>query len=210
MTPEKMTPARAFMSSTYKGQFAANQCIDGKIKNTKSGKYNLCHSNREPAPWIALDYGKEASVSVEKVVLFNRWDGSWHRTKNVQIRISNELPTDGKTMFTGGEALGTFKGPATKGQIVEIPSGEGWEKKTGRYVIIQMNHNDYLNLHETYAVGISHVDPSRSLQGKVLSILHGANELVVAAFSRLKTLHLGKRISTLEVPKNNNKKPRCH
>ena len=146
---------------------------------------------------------------MEKVFLFSRSDAKWERTQNVQIRISNELPTDGKTMFTGGEALGTFKGPATKGQTVEIPSGEGWEKKTGRYVIIQMNHNDYLNLHETYAVGISHVDPSRSLQGKVLSILNGANELVVAAFSRLKALHLDKRISTIGVPKNN-KKTRCH
>ena len=172
MTPEKMTPARAFMSSTYKGQFAANQCIDGKIKNTKSGKYNLCHSNREPAPWIALDYGKEASVSVEKVVLYNRWDGSWRRTKNVQIRISNELPTDGKTMFTGGEALGIFKGPATKGQIVEIHSGPGWKKKTGRYLIIQMNMGkgpNYLNLYEASAVGIT------NSKGKVLSILHGVN-----------------------------------
>ena len=197
-----MTPVSAVLSSTYNAKHGASVCIDGVLKGIKS----LCHSKQELAPWLALDFGKEASVSVEKVLLYNRLDGSWHRTKNVQIRISNKLPTDGKTMFTGGEALGIFKGPATKGQIVEIPSGEGWEKKTGRYLIIQMNHNDILNLHETYAVGISHVVPSK---GKVLSILHSANELVVAAFSRLKALHLDKRISTIGVPKNN-KKTRCH
>ena len=61
-------------------------------------------------------------------------------------------------MFSGGEALGTFKGPATPGQKVEIDSGPGWEKKTGRYLIVQINFGnleDVLNLQEVYAVGIS-------------------------------------------------------
>ena len=159
MTPEKMIPVSALLSSVYRAKFDANQCIDGEEK----AKHNLCHTLSEPAPWIALDYGKEASVSVEKVVLFNRWDGSWHRTKNVQIRISNELPTDGKTMFTGGEALGAFKGPSTKGQIVEIHSGPGWKKKKGRYLIIQMKNDNYLNLQEASAVGITHVAASKGV-----------------------------------------------
>ena len=63
-------------------------------------------------------------------------------------------------MFTGGEVLGTFKGPATKGQKNEIHSGLGWDGKTGRYLIIQMNMGGggkSLNLQEAYAVGISHV-----------------------------------------------------
>ena len=116
----------------------------------------MCNSKSESAPWLALDYGKEARVSVEKVVLYNRRDRHWARTKNVQIRLSNELPTSGKEMFLGGEALGTFKGPATRGQKVEIHSGPGWERKTGRYLIIQMNfgnaHN-LLNLKEAVAIG---------------------------------------------------------
>ena len=63
-------------------------------------------------------------------------------------------------MFLGGEVLGTFKGPATKGQTNEIRSGRGWDGKTGRYLIIQMNMGGggkSLNLQEAYAVGISHV-----------------------------------------------------
>merc|ERR1711974_216881 len=38
-------------------------------------------------------------------------------------------------------------------------SGSGWEKKTGRYLIIQMNFGNtpnYLNLYEAHAIGISH------------------------------------------------------
>ena len=109
---------------------------------------------------MALDYGEDTQDSVEKVLLYNRHDGSFERTKNVQIRISNELPKNGKTMATCGEALGTFEGPATKGQINEIDSGSGWEKKTGRYLIVQMKGTQ-INLHEVEAVGISYVAKSK-------------------------------------------------
>ena len=121
----------------------------------------MCYSKLESAPWLALDFGKEARVSVEKVVLKPPF---WKHTRNIQIRLSNGLPASGKEMFSGGEALGSFEGPATRGQKVEIHSGPGWEKKTGRYLVIQMNfgktHN-LLNLKEAYAVGISHVAPSK-------------------------------------------------
>ena len=161
-----MTPVRALLSSTWPS-YSGSKCIDGV---TEGSWQNVCNSKSESAPWLALDYGKEARVSVQKVVLYNRrdrpWAGArvWARTKNVQIRLSNELPSSGKEMFLGGEALGSFKGPATRGQKVEIQSGPGWERKTGRYLIIQMNfgnaHN-LLNLKEAYAVGISHVAPSK-------------------------------------------------
>ena len=164
-----MTPVRALLSSTWPS-YSGSKCIDGV---TEGHWQNVCNSKAESAPWLALDYGKEARVSVQKVVLYNRrdrpWAGArvWARTKNVQIRLSNELPSSGKEMFLGGEALGSFKGPATRGQKVEIQSGPGWERKTGRYLIIQMNfgnaHN-LLNLKEAYAVGISHVAPSKGGQ----------------------------------------------
>ena len=70
-------------------------------------------------------------------------------------------------MFTGGELLGTFKGPGTMGQQIEIKSGPGWEKKSGRYLVIQMNHKgkpEYLNLQEVFAVGFLNVGPE---EGKV-------------------------------------------
>ena len=125
----------------------------------KPDKKSMCHSKHVPAPWLALDFGKEARVSVEKVVLINRRDNPWwKRTKNIEIRLSDGLPSSEKEMFSGGEALGTFKGPATRGQKVQIDSGPGWKKKTGRYLIVQMNFGnkgDSLNLQEAYAVGIS-------------------------------------------------------
>ena len=152
-----MLPISAHLSTTY-DIWDGNKCIDGIT--TRSG--SLCHSKKELAPWLALDYGKDARVSVEKVVLFNRADGSEHRTKNVEVRLANELPASGMKMFTGGELLGTFKGPGTRGQQFEIKSGPGWEKKSGRYLVIQMNHkhkSEYLNLQEVFAIGFSNVGP---------------------------------------------------
>ena len=159
-----MLPKSAHLSTTYgtHGKFDGNKCIDGIP--TRSG--SLCHSKKELAPWLALDYGKDARVSVEKVVLFNMAEGDsepiWHRTKNVEVRLANELPASGMKMFTGGELLGTFKGPGTRGQQIEIKSGPGWEKKSGRYLVIQMNHkhkSEYLNLQEVFAIGFSNVGP---------------------------------------------------
>ena len=153
---EKITPATVLLSTTLKPAYSASNCIDGMLQ-VKPDRKSMCHSKRESAPWLALDFG--TGVSVEKVVLINRREGGWwKRTKNIQIRLSNGLPTSGKEMFSSGEALGTFKGPATPGQTVEIESGPGWEKKTGRYLIVQMNFGnpgDYMNLQEVYAVGIS-------------------------------------------------------
>ena len=151
-----MTPVRAWLSS-YWGHDGADKCIDGVTKGTMK---DTCNSKSERAPWLALDYGKKARVSVEKVVLFSRpddplWAQSWAAIENIQIRLSNELPTTGKAMFWGGKALGSFKGPATLGEQVEIYSGPGWEKKAGRYLIIQMNFGSSqpLALMEAYAVG---------------------------------------------------------
>ena len=164
---EKITPATALLSSTVLPVFSASKCIDGKLQVHPDSR-SMCVSKKEFAPWLALDFGKGARVSVEKVVLIVRrdepWLSPWARTKNVQIRLSNELPSTGKKVFSGGEVLGSFKGPATRGEQVEIHSGPGWENKTGRYLIIQMNFGkviDFLNLHEAFATGISHTAPPK-------------------------------------------------
>ena len=147
-----MTPATALLSSKIASSYGASNCIDGMFQ-VKPGRKPMCFSKKESAPWLAFDFGKGARVSVEKVVV------EPHQTiRNIQIRLSNGLPTSGKEMFSGGEALGTFKGPAKAWQIVEIDSGPGWEKKTGRYLIVQHNFGnpgDHLILLWVYAVGIS-------------------------------------------------------
>ena len=114
-------PDSATLSST-KPDFPAENCIDGETdgpafdENSKTGK--LCHTEPEVAPWIALHYN--TPVIVQRVKLFNRIDCCGDRTKNVQVRISNELPSSGSEMFTGGFLFGRFDGPATNGQHIVI------------------------------------------------------------------------------------------
>ena len=93
-------------------------CIDGNTEGpAKEG--NMCHSEGERSPWLAIDYG--ATVLVKRVEIFNR-DGycCGKRTKNVDVRVADELPTSASQMFSGGYLLGHFTGPATNGEHIII------------------------------------------------------------------------------------------
>ena len=91
----------------------AERCIDGEIDT-------MCHTigGGPPSPWLAIDY--KALVSVQRVEIFNRKDCCGERTRNVDVRIANELPTSASEMFTGGTLLGHFAGPGASGQHIII------------------------------------------------------------------------------------------
>ena len=138
-------PSTASMSSqytTYKAEF----CIDGKEKGAEKGKAStMCHTNgkkSDPFPWFAIDYGKGVKVSVEKVIIANRVRCCGHRTLNVEVRLTNELPTDGKSKLTSGQLVGTFEGPGKNGQKIEVEAENDWMETLGRYLIVQMDHSD--------------------------------------------------------------------
>merc|ERR1719187_2579775 len=138
--PEFLQPVQATLSTGWQ----VDQCIDG---NPTGG---LCHSYPSVAPWLAIDYG--TSVEIERVEIFNRRDCCGDRTKNVVVRISNDLPTTDSQMFSGGALLGQFSGPGTDGEHIIITGGP----LSGRYVIVQMsdNHDDHIiNLNEVRAFG---------------------------------------------------------
>ena len=123
-------------------------------------------TKKERAPWLAISFDENV-VSIETVVLINRKNCCGERTKNVEIRLANELPPKpGNQMFSGGELLGTFKGPGTDGQRIEIQSSPGWEKKTGFYLIIQMDMGtaNFLNLIEVVAYGTIQIYPTGAIK----------------------------------------------
>jgi len=145
-TVVELKPVTAILHSTWDGSYlhAAKYCIDG---NTKSGR--VCASNVENAPWLAIDYGTK--VDIERVEIFNRvkWGD---RSRNIDVRISDELPTSGSKMFSGGALLGHFDGPATDGEHIII---SGKTMLSGRYVIVQLNQKTILNFQEVKAFGTS-------------------------------------------------------
>ena len=130
--------------TTYKAEF----CIDGKEEGAEYGKAKtMCHTNNggkksDPFPWFAIDYGKGVKVSVEKVIIANRVKCCGHRTLNVEVRLTNELPTDGKSKLTSGQLVGTFEGPGKNGQKIEVKAEDDWMETLGRYLIVQMDHSD--------------------------------------------------------------------
>ena len=113
----ELEPVSATLSSTYsESRYAsAANCIDGVIKPVKR---SICHTSNTAKPWITIDYG--TSVTVQRVEIFNRHDCCGSRTQNVDVRISNELPTSETEMFSGGTLLGHFAGPGTDGQHIVI------------------------------------------------------------------------------------------
>ena len=143
----KLQPVAAILSNFYYcNQCGAFRCIDGLTNDTKE---NQCPTHPETAPWLALDFGEEAQVSVEKTVLFgsvfnedksSRWNRNWNRSRNVEVWLADEIPTTASAKFSEGHQLGTLAGAATFGKKVEIQSGPGWQKQMGRYLIIQMNN----------------------------------------------------------------------
>ena len=112
----------ATLSSVYVNGvnvYGAGNCIDGNTAPVSTMPHGgICHTeNGEAKPWIAIDYGTR--VIVERVEIFNR-DGFEDRTRNVDVRISDEPPTSGDQMFSGGHLLGHFAGPGTGGQHIII------------------------------------------------------------------------------------------
>ena len=93
-------------------------------------------------------------MSVGKTVIVNRKTCCGERAKNIEVRLSNELPADGESMYEGGLLLGKFEGPGTTGGTIEIESEEGWEQLVGRYLIVQMDSGkDPLHFNEVTAFG---------------------------------------------------------
>ena len=118
----------ATLSSTIQddNNFGAAKCIDGNTEGPDEGltdgaSADFCHTEEEPTPWIAIDFG--TTVTVQRVEIFNRRHCCGERTRNVDVRISDEVPTSGNQMFSGGTLLGHFAGPATDGQHI-IVSGQ--------------------------------------------------------------------------------------
>ena len=104
----------ATQSSAF-GPYVAGNCIDGDTV----GAASFCHTGMDSTPWLVVDYGTR--VILERVEIFNRADSYGDRTRNVEVRISDEHPrASGHGMFSGGTLLGQFAGPGTDGQHIII------------------------------------------------------------------------------------------
>ena len=176
---------KAILSSTFYFKYgwswsyrhSASLCIDGNVSHCRQQdtcpisvhldtcpeeRCTACATHVEKAPWFAIDYGTE--VMIERVEIINR-KSLGHRTRNMDVRVSDELPTSSTQMFSGGTLLGHFDGPATDNQQIIISGQKGnfsclliifpltGEATPGRYVIVQLNAKTNLKFEEVKAFG---------------------------------------------------------
>ena len=139
---EKLVPVTASMSSVHIEDNSADQCLM---------EWFQCITQTETTPWLVLDYGSE--VQVDSVVLHVPSSTWAHRTRNVNIWVSSNPPVSNSELFTGGQLLGMFEGPATGEEGIEVKSDT---ELTGRYVVVQMDFTlkaDNLMLKQVTAFG---------------------------------------------------------
>jgi len=143
----QLYPINAFSSKNGRQGNQAEKCIDG----IKTDPGNMCHTDCDTnAPWLALEFLEP--VKVTRVDIYNLGGECGHcaaRARNLEVRVTNELPTSEDQMYTEGQILGTFQGPGTIGQLIRMESSA----KTGRYVLVQMNHTSCLSFHEVEVFG---------------------------------------------------------
>jgi len=146
-TPE-ITPLEAKQSSTYLN-FVASNCIDGNYGT-------MCHTDHSDTyPWVTLVIPHSI---VRKIRMKNRWNDhatAWKRLKNVKIWVGNEFPSTTKVEYTKGALLGSYVGPASASQVVEITSKTGVK---GTHVVVQME-TQAINLMEIEVFG----EPARCI-----------------------------------------------
>merc|ERR1711973_473530 len=103
---ELLHPVTATQSSTYQEvgaydgtEFPASKCINGAIEGHSLVDRNMCHTQNEPTPWLAIDYGTLQLIN--RVEIFNREACCGERTKNIDVRVSDELPTSANEVHWG-------------------------------------------------------------------------------------------------------------
>merc|ERR1712179_19973 len=163
LSPSLLEPMTASLSSEPNPHRGADKCID---EIEKEDEYNFCLTKSESAPWIGIDYG--ATVNVQEVIIYRCGGGCGERIIDVTVRISDELPTSSKRMFSGGTLLGRFRGRSHEtirisgkpscppGFICDNAGESGKATVSGRYVVVQIDNRhrrDILELIEVKAYG---------------------------------------------------------
>ena len=102
-----MFPVDATQSSTH----TCGGCSGGPAKFCiDSNLTTICHTQHhvDKAPWVALHFAASTTVTVIELV-----NSQWDRVGTVEVRVTNSLPTDASTMFSGGELFGSYT-PGTR------------------------------------------------------------------------------------------------
>ena len=122
----------------------------GACDGVKDGKWGF-HTGRAKAPWWQVDLGK--LLPLDRIVVFNRCDGTASRARNLSVLLSD----DGKTWHEAYKHNGkTFGGHPDSKPLAARLSG-----KRGRFVRLQIPEDGFLHLDEVEVYGMA--DPSGNI-----------------------------------------------
>jgi len=131
-----LVPQAVTIGSQRPVNSSPEQC--GDFNHTTS-----CTVAASPAPWLALDFGKPTQVNRVDLLNTKNWGG---RLWDFEVRVTDTLPTSAETMFKNGTLLASYQGVSATWQAITIEYPPSGPQPEGRYVLLQQNKNQILEV----------------------------------------------------------------
>merc|ERR1712037_465369 len=116
--------------------------------------------NSSPDPWLALDFGSRTQVN-RVDIRFSKGARLW----DFEVRVTDSLPTSVETMSKNGTLLASYLGASPHWQAITIEFPPSGPQPEGRYVLLQQNRTQVLEV----------VEFSASFEGLVESTTSGTS-----------------------------------
>ncbi len=144
-TISEIKPANAFQISTFTG--------DGPSYNTRAetaidgNENNWTHTEIHTNPWWAADMG--GIYHVKTVMITNRLGYYARRSVNLRVGVTNTSPVVGQSLALNASTLCGEK-PGLMGEIGVVTCPD---HVSGRYLIVQFQTKEYMNIAEVKIYG---------------------------------------------------------
>jgi len=137
-TVGKLTPKAVTIGSQATENSSPEGCADKNLQT-------VCTVPASPAPWLALDFGSRTQVNRVYIRFTKNWEA---RLWDFEVRVTDSLPTSVETMFKNGTLLASYRGAAPQWQAITIEFPPSGAQPEGRYVLLQQNRTQVLEVVE--------------------------------------------------------------
>jgi len=140
-TVGKLYPQAVTIGSQRPVNSPPEQCADNRTDT-------VCTVAASPAPWLALDFGSRTQVNRVDLRMTKDWG---NRLWDFEVRVTDTLPTSAEKMFKNGTLLGSYLGGSAAWQLITIEYPPSAPQPEGRYVLLQQDKNQVLEVVEISA-----------------------------------------------------------
>jgi len=140
-TVGKLHPQAVTIGSQRPVNSSPEQCADNSHDT-------VCTVEASPAPWLALDFGSRTQVNR---VDLRMTKNSGNRLWDFEVRVTDTLPASAEKMFKNGTLLGSYLGGSAAWQGITIEYPPSGPQPEGRYVLLQQDKNQVLEVVEISA-----------------------------------------------------------